>query len=85
MLTCMRTTLVLDDRLFRDAKRRAASRGITLSELVGQALRAELARRSAPAGRFEIVTFAGGAGAVHHEPEAFAAAMGQEDEASLGR
>lgn len=39
MYECMRTTLILDDQLFRRAKREAGDRGATLSELVNTALR----------------------------------------------
>jgi len=39
MYACMRTTLILDDQLFRRAKREAGDRGATLSELVNTALR----------------------------------------------
>jgi hypothetical protein len=39
MYDCMRTTLILDDQLFRRAKREAGDRGATLSELVNTALR----------------------------------------------
>jgi hypothetical protein len=35
----MRTTLILDDQLFRRAKREAGDRGATLSDLVNTALR----------------------------------------------
>jgi hypothetical protein len=35
----MRTTLILDDQLFRRAKREAGDKGATLSELVNTALR----------------------------------------------
>ena len=42
MYACMRTTLVLDDHLFRRAKREASSGGTTLSELVNAALRKHL-------------------------------------------
>ena len=35
----MRTTLILDDQLFRRAKREAGDKGATLSELVNAALR----------------------------------------------
>lgn len=86
MLICMRTTLVLEDRLLREAKRQAASRGITLSELVGEALRAQIGRaRDEPIGRFEMVTFSGGAGPAHHEPRDFANALDAEEQGSLGR
>jgi hypothetical protein len=39
MYVCMRTTLILEDRLFREAKQKAAATGITLSELMNSALR----------------------------------------------
>jgi hypothetical protein len=39
----VRTTLAIDDRILAAAKRRARARGITLGELVEEALRAELA------------------------------------------
>jgi len=40
----MRTTIDLDDRLFRDLKRQAAERGTTLRELVNELLRSALSR-----------------------------------------
>ena len=39
MLLCMRTTLDLDDALFRDLKRSAAERGTTMRQLVNELLR----------------------------------------------
>ena len=42
MYDCMRTTLVLDDQLFRRAKREAGNSGTTLSDLVNTALRKHL-------------------------------------------
>jgi len=39
---CMRTTLNLDDRLIREAKKRAAEMGETLTDLIESALRAYL-------------------------------------------
>lgn len=84
MLISMRTTIVLDDGLAREAKRLAARRGITLSDLVGEALRAALAEPSRPAPRFEMVTYGEGAARVHHEPKDFAAALEEDDRRSLG-
>ena len=46
-LDAMRTTLSIDDRLLAAAKRRARQRGLTLGQLVEEALRADLA--AAPA------------------------------------
>jgi len=49
MLSCiMRTTLNLDDHLLRSAKKEAAERGVTLTSLIEDALRATLAPRPAP-------------------------------------
>lgn len=39
MYVCMRTTLIIEDPLFREAKQKAAATGITLSELMNSALR----------------------------------------------
>jgi hypothetical protein len=47
ILVRMRTTVDLPEPLLRTAKRRAAERGVTLSELLGDALRGHLARRPA--------------------------------------
>jgi hypothetical protein len=84
MLILMRTTVVLDDGLAREAKRLAARRSITLSDLVAEALRAALAEPSRPAPRFEMVTYGEGAAPLHHEPKDFAAAIEEDDRRSLG-
>jgi len=42
MLLCMRTTIELDDALFRDLKRNAAERGTTMRKLVNDLLRTGL-------------------------------------------
>jgi hypothetical protein len=49
MLICMRTTLNLDDAIMRAAKRQAVERGVTLTRVIEDALRAELT--PAPSGR----------------------------------
>jgi hypothetical protein len=41
----MRTTISIDDQVFRDAKRQAAEEGRTLGDLVTEALRARLSLR----------------------------------------
>lgn len=48
MLNGMRTTLIIDDEVFKNAKKEAAVRGKTVGELVTQALREVLAERQAP-------------------------------------
>jgi hypothetical protein len=50
MLICMRTTLDLDDALIRAAKREAVTRGVTLTRIIEEALRAELTPRPARGG-----------------------------------
>lgn len=84
MLICVRTTIVLDDRLFREAKRRAASRGVNLSQLLDEALRAWLAEPDTPAPKFEVITYGEAAGRTHHEPADFARALEDEDRSSVG-
>lgn len=44
----MRTTLRIDDDLFRELKRRASSEGLTLSDLVNLALRQSLSSEKRP-------------------------------------
>ena len=57
----MRTTIRLDDQLFREAKGVAAASGRTFTELVEEALREALARRRAAVGqkRVTLKTFNG--------------------------
>ena len=45
MLFHMRTTLIIDDQLFRELKKRAAEENRSLSEVTQEALRLGLARR----------------------------------------
>jgi hypothetical protein len=85
MIISMRTTVVLDDRLFREAKRRAASLGTTLSEFLNQALREVLSRPPDEAPTFRMVTYGKRRGGVHHEPTDFSKALESEDAAFVGR
>jgi len=59
MLTRMRTTLVIDDHVFAEAKRRALETGLTLSELTTMALRDTLRKANQPphTGAFSMPTF----------------------------
>jgi hypothetical protein len=50
----MRTTLVLDDHLFKAAKRCAAEEGKTLTRILEEALRQYLLPRDRPRGRFTL-------------------------------
>jgi plasmid stability protein len=57
----MRTTINLDDEVFRAYKQRAAARGTTLSHEIQDALRADLhsRRQPSPTERFETLVFEG--------------------------
>jgi len=55
----MRTTLRIDDQLARRAKQRAAADGITLTALIEEALRHQLARRDGRHERLELPTATG--------------------------
>lgn len=56
----MRTTISLDEQLLRAAKRLAAQRGTTLSTVIADALRAQLAtRRERDVRPFKLITFRG--------------------------
>ena len=60
----MRTTIRLDDRLLREAKKRAAERGTTLTAVIEESLRQTLSRSEPPRRRrrFRFPTFQGGGG-----------------------
>jgi len=83
MITCMRTTIVIDDALFRSAKRCAASRGVTLSQLIADALRSSLNERVRPAPRFEVITYGSSASPVHHEPSDLVRAVEEDDRTAV--
>ena len=61
MLRCVRTTIKLDDEVFRAYKQRAAARGTTFAQEVENALRAELQTRDTVADEepFEVLVFDG--------------------------
>jgi hypothetical protein len=83
MLTYVRTTLVIDDELFREAKRRAAETGRTLSQLVSLALREALRQKPpSPFPPFRMPTF-GGPDPLRHEAADLARALEDEDRARV--
>jgi plasmid stability protein len=61
MFPCMRTTIKLDDEVFRAYKQRAAAHGTTFAQEVEDALRADLhGRREVAADEpFEVLVFDG--------------------------
>lgn len=84
MLTCMRTTLVIDDALLRQAKRRAAERDLTVSDIVNEALRESFRLPPSMAPPFALLTYGEAGRRVRHEPADFAAELEAEDRRRLG-
>jgi hypothetical protein len=62
-LVCVRTTIQLDDEVFRAFKQRAAEHGTSLAHEIEEALRSELAARVqvAQSEPYQVPTFRGGA------------------------
>ena len=58
----MRTTIAIDDNLLQSAKRRARREGLTLGQLIEEALRRELSHRGSASPGPEIPVFRGGRG-----------------------
>jgi hypothetical protein len=85
MLIHMRTTLIIDDDLLRQAKRRAAEWNLTVSDMVNNALRECLARPVRAAPPFSLVTYGRSGKRVHHEPSELDAALEREDHDRLRR
>ena len=79
MVIRMRTTLIIDDDLLRQAKLRAAEWKLTVSDVVNNALRECLGRPVCPVAPFSLVTYGRSSKRAHHEPGEFDAALDQED------
>lgn len=76
----MRTTLVLEDGIFREAKKRAAELGLPFGELVAQALRQMLQERSVRSEPpFLMPTFGRGAAPVAYTPVDFKESLAAEE------
>ena len=78
-IICMRTTLVLDENWFRQAKRRAAERNVTVSDIVNEALRESFRRPAQAVPPFSMITYGRSGRRTHHEPSDFAVALENED------
>ena len=87
MLGGMRTTVVIEDRLFKKAKQRAAELGTTLGEVMNQSLRLLLAQEpTRPArSKFKMITFGDPSKPTTHEPADLSAALDEDDLRSLAR
>jgi hypothetical protein len=79
MIACMRTTLVLDDGLLRQAKRRAAERNTTVSQVVNEALRESLSRPVGKAPPFSMTTYGDPARRIRLEPADMSALLEDQD------
>jgi hypothetical protein len=79
----MRTTLLIDDALLREAKRRAAESDLTVSEVVNQAMRDAFRERPRAAPRFSMITYGPTKGRVTHTPADFAAAIESDERGAL--
>jgi hypothetical protein len=78
----MRTTVVLDDEVVREVKRRAAEEGATLSGFINRALREALTAPLPDTPPFEMITYGSRGRRVRHEPTDFARALEEEDRGS---
>lgn len=85
MIIRMRTILLIDDELLRQAKLRAAERKQTVSDVVNNALREFLKRPAPAAAPFSLITYGRSTKRVQHEPSDFDAALEQEDRDRLRR
>jgi len=83
MIICMRTTLVLDDALLRQARRRAADRDMTVSQVVNEALRDAFDQPTPTAAPFSMATYGNAQRRVRRDPSDFAAALEAEDRGRL--
>jgi hypothetical protein len=79
MIAGMRTTLVLDDRLVREAKRRAVDTGTTLSEIVNDALREALRPAPAVVPPFRMITYGDPSKTLDLTPEDIKALLQDDD------
>jgi hypothetical protein len=81
----MRTTLSIPDPLLHNAKKRAADRGVTLSAIVEDALRKDLAHdRSAPGEPFHLYTVRGRLVQPGLDLDRTSALLTADDEAEFG-
>jgi len=84
MIIYMRTTLIIDDEMLRQAKKRAADRKVTVSDVVNDALREAFGRPRPAAPPFTMITYGRSGRRVRHTPEDFAAELEREDLDRLG-
>ena len=81
----MRTTLVLDDGLLREAKHRAAERDLTVSQVVNEALREAFRQAPQTAPPFSMITYGPNDRRVTHQPAELAADSEVDDRTAMSR
>ena len=82
----MRTTVSIPDPLLHNARKRAAERGVTLSVVVEDALRKDLAHdRVTPEKRFQLYTVRGRLVQPNLDLDRTSALLTADDEAEFGR
>lgn len=74
-----RTTLILDDRLLTQAKKRAADRKTTVSEVVNEALRDSFTRPDPPSRPFRLITYGDPSKPQHLTPADMYAILEEQD------
>ena len=74
---------MIEDALLREAKRRAAERDVTVSEVVNEALRESFRETSTSAPPFAWVTYGEPGRPIRHQPADFAAELDDEDHGRL--
>jgi hypothetical protein len=79
----VRTTLIIDDAVLRQAKQRAARMGLSLSSLVERALREALSEQQTAPGSFHMPTYGSAGAGLQHEPRDFAEILQDDEAASL--
>lgn len=85
MLTCMRTTLIIDDALLRKAKHRAAERDLTVSDVVNEALRDSFRDTTPSTTSFSMITYGPVGRLVTHQPGDFAEDAEIDERSNLAR
>ncbi len=81
----MRTTVIIDDVLLREARLRAAEHDMTVSDVINAALRDAFRPSQASHPPFAMITYGPETPKVTHEPEEFALVEESDDRSVLGR
>lgn len=79
MIICMRTTLVIDDKLLTQAKKRAADRKTTVSDVVNEALRDSFNSPELPRRPFRLITYGDPNQPEHLSPADMKAILEEQD------